>query len=184
MQNNIEFHDEEIIETEKKYSKSSIVAFLLSFIFLLIQIIPTIIGKIKSSSYTYEDIIRNLAEINSQPVTGNSIELGLSAYISIILFILPIIIGAIALKQINKKKLKGNKYAVLGIILPFVFLIVSVAFTILLNYNYIKIQTEINKNCMDAINCKKNEDKTYSCQLDGKEILCPTKDGEVSMNLS
>lgn len=159
----INFHDEEIQEVKKDYSKKALLGFLLAIIYLIIKIVSIIADKI-----TYTGNINDHLQAENLVSTSEILIL----VIEILIFLMAIIIGAIALKEISKKKLKGKKYAVMAIVLPFIFFILSGIMDIVVNKDLWQDTFDNSFNCIEATDCKKNENGTYSCKYNDEEITC------------
>lgn len=148
-ENNITFHDEEVVENKKgPVSKKALYAFGLSFVYLFMLLFEVVLVSLNKSF----DII-------------NVLEIGL--------FFACIILSIMAFKEIKKKNLSGKKYAVMGIVFPFVFYALMLIVVIIVNADEFKEAFNQGFYCGTATSCVDNGDETSTCKVNGEDFKCP-----------
>ncbi len=150
-ENNITFHDEEVVENKKgPVSKKALYAFGLSFVFLFMILFDLALYHLDKSF-----VIVDILEIGS--------------------FIACIVLGIIALKEIKKKNYSGKKYAVMGIIFPFVFYALMTIVVIAMNADAFMEAFNQGFYCGTATSCVDNGDDTSTCKVNGEDFKCPNQ---------
>ena len=163
--NEIKFHDETPATNTNngtsKYAKIALICFLIYLGFQIYDLIVTMNTEVTASS-----ISAGLEEGSS------ALDLILSL-VSLAAFICSIVFGAKTVKDARINNLKGRGLGLLGIIGPFV---VMVVFTVIsFTTGPMKDAFNMGFQCAQVNNCVKAEDgKTAKCPFEGKEIECPT----------
>ena len=161
------FHEETVQNNEEAkgpMSKKTLIAICLFVVYVILNIYDFI--SLLSES---RDIIELLT--TAQEETPNTITIVLSI-VEIVSLIGSIVMGAIALKETNRKKLSGKGLALLSIIGPIVVMIVFGVLSVV--FGPTKDAFSLGFNCAQATECVDNKDNTSTCDLNGKDIVCPT----------
>lgn len=148
----IVFHDEEVVQEKKgPVCKKAKLAFYGSIAYLIIVLMTDFIFEIQGTLLVVLGIIE------------------------VVCFFGSIILGAISLKEIKKKVLSGKIFAVLGIILPIVFLVLDIVFYIIINGDEFKKGLEQGFYCTQATQCVDNGNGTSTCQVNNEDFECPNE---------
>lgn len=142
-------NEEVVQETKKPVCKKAMYAFYGSFVYLVML------------------VLNNFIFVESSEVFSTI--LGIIAFTC---FFGSIILGIVSLNEIKKKVLSGKKFAIMGIVLPIVFFVLTFIILILLNPDEFIEGFKEGYNCGMATKCVDNGDGTSTCLNDGKEVKC------------